>query len=104
MTTKEMIETLRYKAENIKAHIEPEFFNVVAECMEEYKCYKNNNDFSEYADKLYKVAYNKAINKAIYNIVDKLDRECLGKPVPEEFEIGIKRAIQICLMEKRKVD
>ena len=23
MTTKEMIETLRYKAENIKAHIEP---------------------------------------------------------------------------------
>ena len=34
MTTKEMIETLRYKAENIKAHIEPEFFNDVADGLE----------------------------------------------------------------------
>lgn len=34
MTTKEMIETLRYKAENIKAHIEPEFFNDVADELE----------------------------------------------------------------------
>jgi hypothetical protein len=28
--TEKMIETLRYKAENIKAHIEPEFFIRVA--------------------------------------------------------------------------
>lgn len=34
MTTKEMIETLRYKAENIKAHIESEFFNEVADRLE----------------------------------------------------------------------
>ena len=37
MTTKEMIETLRYKANNIKAKIEPEFFNDVADSLEEYK-------------------------------------------------------------------
>ena len=29
MTSEEMIEKLRYKANNIKAHIEPEFFNEV---------------------------------------------------------------------------
>ena len=34
MTTKEMIETLRYKAENIKAKIDPEFFNEVADKLE----------------------------------------------------------------------
>lgn len=34
METKEMIETLRYKANNIKAHIEPEFFNEVANKLE----------------------------------------------------------------------
>jgi PHP family Zn ribbon phosphoesterase len=34
METKEMIETLRYKANNIKAKIEPEFFNEVAERLE----------------------------------------------------------------------
>lgn len=31
MTTKEMIKILRYKADNIKAKIEPEFFNEVAD-------------------------------------------------------------------------
>lgn len=36
-TMDEIINTLRYKAENIKAHIEPEFFNMVAACMEEFK-------------------------------------------------------------------
>jgi hypothetical protein len=34
MEIKEMIETLRYKANNIKAKIEPEFFNEVAERLE----------------------------------------------------------------------
>lgn len=34
METKEMIEILRYKAENIKAKIEPEFFNEVADRLE----------------------------------------------------------------------
>ena len=34
------------------------------------------------------------------NIINKLDRESLGKPVPEEFERGINRAIEI-IMEER---
>lgn len=34
MEIKEMIETLRYKANNIKAKIEPEFFNEVADRLE----------------------------------------------------------------------
>lgn len=34
MKIEEMIEKLRYKAENIKAHIEPEFFNEVADALE----------------------------------------------------------------------
>ena len=34
------------------------------------------------------------------NIINKLDRECLGKPVSEEFERGINRAIEI-IMEER---
>ena len=40
MTTNEMIEKLRYKANNIKAHIEPEFFNDVADMLEKYEKYK----------------------------------------------------------------
>ena len=35
MTKEEMIKRLRYKANNIKAHIEPEFFNEVADKLEE---------------------------------------------------------------------
>lgn len=34
MKIEEMIEKLRYKANNIKAHIEPEFFNEVADRLE----------------------------------------------------------------------
>ena len=34
MKIKEMIEKWRFKAENIKAHIEPEFFNDVADVLE----------------------------------------------------------------------
>lgn len=40
MTKEEMIEKLRYKANNIKAHIEPEFFNEVADRLEELEEYK----------------------------------------------------------------
>ena len=40
MEIKEMIEKLRYKANSIKAHIEPEFFNDVADRLEEYEKYK----------------------------------------------------------------
>lgn len=34
MKIEEMIEKLRYKANNIKAHIEPDFFNEVADTLE----------------------------------------------------------------------
>ena len=40
MKIEEMIEKLRYKADNIKAHIEPEFFNEVADKLEELEEYK----------------------------------------------------------------
>lgn len=40
METKEVIERLRYKANNIKAHIEPQFFNDVADRLEELEEYK----------------------------------------------------------------
>lgn len=40
MEIKEMIEKLRYKANNIKAKIEPEFFNEVADMLEKYEQYK----------------------------------------------------------------
>jgi hypothetical protein len=37
MTKDEMIKGLRYKAENIKAHMEPEFFAEVADYLESQK-------------------------------------------------------------------
>ena len=37
-----MIDMLRYKAENIKAHIEPEFFNDVTDVLEREKAEKIN--------------------------------------------------------------
>ena len=37
MKIEEMIEKLRYKANNIKAHIEPELFNEVADRLEKYQ-------------------------------------------------------------------
>jgi hypothetical protein len=37
MKIEEMIETLRYKAMNIKAKIEPDFFYEVADRLEKYK-------------------------------------------------------------------
>lgn len=50
MTTKEMIETLRYKAENIKAKIEPEFFNEVADRLEKQIAKKTKIYNDEYFD------------------------------------------------------
>ena len=44
----------------------------LADWLEELKCYRNDNDFSEYADKLYKKAYDKAYNKAIDDFMDRL--------------------------------
>ena len=37
----------------------------LAEWLEELKCYKNDNDFSDYAERLHKIAFNSGYNKAI---------------------------------------
>lgn len=41
----------------------------LAEWLEELKCYKNDNDFSGYADKLYIIAFNNGCNKALDDFV-----------------------------------
>ena len=46
----------------------------LAEWLEELKCYKNDNDFSDYADRLHKIAFNKGYNKALYDFVGRLIR------------------------------
>ena len=46
----------------------------LAEWLEELKCYKNNNDFSDYADRLHKIAFNSGYNKALDDFVEKLIR------------------------------
>ena len=42
----------------------------LAEWLEELKCYKNYNDFSGYADKLYIIAFNNGYNKALNDFVE----------------------------------
>lgn len=46
----------------------------LAEWLEELKFYKNDNDFSDYADRLHKIAFNSGYNKAIDDFVEKLIR------------------------------
>ena len=43
----------------------------LAEWLEELKCYKNDNDFSGYADRLHKIAFNSGYNKALDDFVEK---------------------------------
>ena len=38
--------------------------------LEELKCYKNDNDFSGYADRLHKIAFNSGYNKALDDFVN----------------------------------
>lgn len=54
MTTKEMIEILRYKADNIKAKIEPEFFREVAKRLEKQVGKKPLVDYVRNSYKKYK--------------------------------------------------
>ena len=65
----------------------------LVEWLEELKILrKERENIGEYIKSYYESKFK--------NIINKLDRECLGKPVPEEFERGINRAIEI-IMEKR---
>ena len=41
----------------------------LAEWLEELKCYKNDNDFSGYADRLHKIAFNSGYNKALDDLL-----------------------------------
>lgn len=43
--------------------------------LEELKCYRNDNDFSDYADRLHKIAFNSGYNKAIDDFVEKVSLE-----------------------------
>ena len=72
MTIDEAIIFCNEKSENIKLKAEPQVFIEIAEMLEELKCYRNNNNFSEYADKLYKTAYNKAIDETCLKIFNHL--------------------------------
>ena len=42
----------------------------LADWLEELKCYKNDNDFSDYADRLHKIAFNSGYNKALDDFVN----------------------------------
>ena len=42
----------------------------LAEWLGELKCYKNDNDFSDYADRLHKIAFNSGYNKALDDFVN----------------------------------
>lgn len=66
--TEKMIETLRYKAENIKAHIEPEFFIRVANRLEEYKELDESWNFSKQPCNVGDLVY-QIIDKDIYTLV-----------------------------------
>ena len=46
----------------------------LAEWLEELKCYKNDNDFSDYADRLHKIAFNSGYNKAIDDFAERIIR------------------------------
>ena len=54
-----------------------EFHEQLAEWLEELKCYKNDNDFSDYADRLHKIAFNSGYNKAIDDFVNACKEDVL---------------------------
>ena len=81
MKIKEMIETLRYKANNIKAKIEPEFFNEVADMLK--KQVKLAEDYTEY----FKVIKN--ANLKLYEVKK------------DEYYKGFADGIEFTLMELR---
>ena len=59
---------------NPKCNEVEEHHEQLVEWLEELKCYKNDNDFSDYTDRLHKIAFNSGYNKAIDDFVKKLIR------------------------------
>lgn len=59
---------------NPKCNEVEEHHEQLVEWLEELKCYKNDNDFSDYADRLHKIAFNSGYNKAIDDFAGRLIR------------------------------
>lgn len=101
-TIDEIINTLRYKAENIKAHIEPEFFNDVADVLEDYKelklidedlrlkyCYEDLSEADNWG-------YVRGYNEAIDDLIEKLDMKLTyysGYPNCSEYDYALECAL-----------
>lgn len=59
---------------NPKCNEVEEHHEQLVEWLEELKCYKNDNDFSGYADRLHKIAFNSGYNKTIDDFAGRLIR------------------------------
>ena len=68
----------------------------LAEWLEELKCYKNDNDFSDYADRLHKIAFNSGYNKSIDDLLEYANEMAI------EVDTGTytMKAIRIGLLKK----
>ena len=58
----------------------------LAEWLEELKCYKNDNDFSDYAERLHKIAFNSGYNKAIEDFAEKMKYEYGSDEIHETID------------------
>ena len=81
MTIDEMIKRIKEKMAcdynisgcdtcNISSCEDKDIVIQLAEWLEELKCYKNDNDFSDYADRLHKIAFNSGYNKALDDLLE----------------------------------
>ena len=64
-----------------------DMYEQLAEWLEELKCYKNDNDFSDYADRLHKIAFNSGYNKALDDFVKMAYEELLYSEHLTEIDI-----------------
>ena len=68
----------------------------LAEWLEELKCYRNDNDFSDYADRLHKIAFNSGYNKALDDFVNTVKATfphdniaiCNTEVIAEQLKVG----------------
>ena len=73
-----------------------EYHEQLAEWLEELKCYKNDNDFSDYADRLHKIAFNSGYNKALDDFVNTVKATfphdniaiCNTEVIAEQLKVG----------------
>ena len=102
METKEMIEILRYKANNIKAKIEPEFFNEVADRLEE--CEEIRNKFKEFVLYDSEVIEIKIYEKAIDDFRKAIRKGILSKFTEEQIEEWIEEWIEESRFKAGEID